>query len=101
MLFRSSSVDVRISTLPTQYGESIVMRLLNQNTGLLGLDRLGLPAETLRQFGSIMTDHHAASRSPMRSTGKRSSTLARIDGPEASVGTKKRSFHEMISLKRP
>lgn len=32
---RNTMVDVRISTMPTQCGESVVMRLLNQNTGLL------------------------------------------------------------------
>jgi MSHA biogenesis protein MshE len=31
-------VDVRISTMPTQHGESVVMRLLAQTTGLLQLD---------------------------------------------------------------
>ena len=36
---RNNPVDVRISTLPNQYGESVVMRLLNQSTGLLGLER--------------------------------------------------------------
>jgi len=45
---RGNMVDVRISTMPTQYGESIVMRLLNQNTGLLGLDRLDLPERILK-----------------------------------------------------
>ncbi|MDR1708661.1 MAG: GspE/PulE family protein, partial [Candidatus Accumulibacter sp.] len=44
---RNSTVDVRISTMPTQYGESVVMRLLNQNTGLLGLDRLNMPPRVL------------------------------------------------------
>ena len=40
---RSGAVDVRISTMPTQYGESVVMRLLNQSGGLLALDALGMP----------------------------------------------------------
>ncbi len=40
-------VDVRISTMPTQYGESVVMRLLNQNTGLLSLDHLNMPPRIL------------------------------------------------------
>jgi MSHA biogenesis protein MshE len=40
---RSGNVDVRISTMPTQYGESVVMRLLTQDGGLLSLDRLELP----------------------------------------------------------
>ncbi|WP_263769712.1 GspE/PulE family protein [Propionivibrio soli] len=44
---RNSMVDVRISTMPTQFGESVVMRLLNQNTGLLSLDRLNMPPRTL------------------------------------------------------
>ena len=42
---KANSVDVRISTLPTQHGESVVMRLLNQSAGLLSLDHLGLPPE--------------------------------------------------------
>ena len=37
------AVDVRISTLPTQHGESVVMRLLNQAAGLLSLDSTGMP----------------------------------------------------------
>ncbi len=40
---RGGTVDVRISTMPTQYGESVVMRLLAQTGGLLSLDRLNLP----------------------------------------------------------
>ena len=42
--------DVRLSTLPTQYGESIVMRLLNQSDGLLSLDSTGMPPELLIRF---------------------------------------------------
>ena len=40
---RSGNIDVRISTMPTQHGESVVMRLLNQNGGLLSLTGLNLP----------------------------------------------------------
>lgn len=47
---RGTSVDVRISTMPTQYGESVVMRLLAQNTGLLSLDRLQMPPRILDRF---------------------------------------------------
>ena len=68
---------------------------------IVAAHRLGLLAETLRQFGGVETRHYAASRSPMRSTGKRPKSLPMISGPDAPTGTKKRSFHEMISLKRP
>ncbi|TAK92407.1 MAG: type II/IV secretion system protein [Burkholderiaceae bacterium] len=46
---RGNPVDVRISTMPTQYGESVVMRLLNQNTGLLGLSSIGMPPRILER----------------------------------------------------
>lgn len=44
---RNSSLDVRISTLPTQYGESVVMRLLSQSSSILSLDKMGLPDTVL------------------------------------------------------
>ncbi len=44
---RGNALDVRISTMPTQYGESVVMRLLTQSTGLLRLEKLGLPPTVL------------------------------------------------------
>jgi type IV pilus assembly protein PilB len=37
------AVDLRISTLPTQFGESVVLRILDQSAALLYLERLGLP----------------------------------------------------------
>ncbi|MDQ1315974.1 MAG: biosis protein MshE, partial [Pseudomonadota bacterium] len=38
---RGRTVDVRLSTMPTQYGESVVMRLLSQGDSPLTLDTLG------------------------------------------------------------
>ena len=49
MSIRGNAVDVRISSMPTQYGESVVMRLLNQGSGLLGLERLGMPPRILER----------------------------------------------------
>jgi len=51
---RGQSVDVRISTMPTQYGESVVMRLLNQSGGIPTLDKLGMPPEMLAKFRKIL-----------------------------------------------
>jgi MSHA biogenesis protein MshE len=47
---RSTAIDIRISSMPTQHGESVVMRLLAQNTGLLQLDRLFMPRPVLERF---------------------------------------------------
>jgi len=47
-------VDVRISTMPTQYGESVAMRLLNRSTGVQGLDGLGMPPHLLARLQQII-----------------------------------------------
>ena len=51
---RDKSVDVRMSTMPVQYGESVVMRLLNQFTGILQLDHVGMPAAMLKRFRELI-----------------------------------------------
>ncbi|MDP2961794.1 MAG: GspE/PulE family protein [Sulfurimicrobium sp.] len=51
---RGQSIDVRISSMPTQHGESVVMRLLNQSGGILTLDKLGMPPEMLERFRKIL-----------------------------------------------
>jgi MSHA biogenesis protein MshE len=51
---RGTQIDVRLSTLPTQYGESAVMRLLNQSTGVLGLDKIGMPSEMVERVRAII-----------------------------------------------
>ena len=51
---RGAAIDVRISTMPTQYGESIVMRLLNQGGGLLGLEVIGMPAAMLDKLREVI-----------------------------------------------
>ncbi len=51
---RDQVVDVRIATCPTQNGESVVMRLLRQDGGMIGLDKLGMPPEMLKRFREII-----------------------------------------------
>jgi MSHA biogenesis protein MshE len=51
---KQQQVDVRISTMPTQYGESVVMRLLNQSGGMLKLDAIGMPPAMLKKFRAIL-----------------------------------------------
>lgn len=51
---KQQAVDVRISTMPTQYGESVVMRLLIQNSSSFTLESLGMPAEMLVRFRKLI-----------------------------------------------
>jgi general secretion pathway protein E len=51
-------VDIRVSTMPTVHGESIVMRLLQRSSVFLPLEKLGFPAETLKRFQSLIKRPH-------------------------------------------
>lgn len=55
---RDKAIDVRLSTLPVQYGESAVMRLLNQATGVLDLDQIGMSASVLEGFRRMIHNPH-------------------------------------------
>jgi len=51
---RDAQVDVRMSTMPTQHGESAVMRLLSQATGLMGMEKLGMPPRILERVRHVI-----------------------------------------------
>lgn len=54
----SRRIDVRASTIPTQFGESVVMRLLMQSQGLLDLKNSGLHADCFDRFNKIIKLPH-------------------------------------------
>ena len=45
VLSKSRSIDFRVSTLPTMYGEKIVLRILDPSSATLGIDALGYEPE--------------------------------------------------------
>jgi MSHA biogenesis protein MshE len=47
---RNRSIDVRLSTMPVAYGESVVMRLLDQSGNMLKLEQLGMPPDITERF---------------------------------------------------
>lgn len=47
-------VDVRVSTLPTQHGERIVLRLLDKQSARLDLQKLGMPSGILSVFEGLI-----------------------------------------------
>ncbi|KAF0285892.1 MSHA biogenesis protein MshE [Spiribacter sp. SSL99] len=48
-------IDVRLSTLPQQHGESVVMRLLDQSAAVSSLDQTGMAEDLRKRFRSLMT----------------------------------------------
>ena len=55
---KGRSIDVRVSTMPVQYGESVVMRLLDQSEGLLNLESTGMPPKLLERFRKLIKKPH-------------------------------------------
>lgn len=52
------SIDMRISTMPIQYGESVVMRLLDQANNVLTLNQTGMPDAILQRLRNILSRPH-------------------------------------------
>ena len=48
------NIDVRVSTLPSSYGERIVLRLLDKQASQINIDDLGLPLEILKNYKSSL-----------------------------------------------
>jgi MSHA biogenesis protein MshE len=51
---RDHEIDVRMSTLPGQHGESIVLRLLDQSGVVPGLDGIGMPEEMVSRLRAML-----------------------------------------------
>lgn len=52
------SIDIRLSTLPSQHGERVVLRLLDKTTAKFNLSVLGMTDDVLSQFTSILNASH-------------------------------------------
>ncbi|MGH7388566.1 MAG: type II secretion system ATPase GspE [Candidatus Rokuibacteriota bacterium] len=55
---RDRRVDIRVSTIPTVHGESIVMRLLDRQSVFVPLEKLGFAPATLGAFMGLITRPH-------------------------------------------
>ncbi len=51
-------IDVRVSTVPTSWGESVVMRLLYRSSVLMSFEQLGLEGEKLETVDSLIKRPH-------------------------------------------
>lgn len=55
---KGRAIDVRVSTMPVQNGESVVMRLLDQSQGVLTLDQTGMPPFIVKRFRKLLQRPH-------------------------------------------
>ena len=58
MKIKGRTIDVRMSTMPVQHGESVVMRLLDQSAGLLSLEETGMPPAIVARLRRIIQSPH-------------------------------------------
>ena len=50
----SKTVDIRVASLPSEFGEKITLRLLNRSDRLITLEELGFPYRHLKKFNSTL-----------------------------------------------
>ncbi len=55
---KGRSIDIRLSTMPLQYGEAVVMRLLDQSSGILQLEQIGMSSSLLKRFRTQLHQPH-------------------------------------------
>jgi len=53
--FRDKSYDLRVSTIPTSYGEKVTIRILDQSRSGMRLEELGISDRALRDFMEVMS----------------------------------------------
>lgn len=53
--FEGKRIDLRVSTLPTQYGEKVVVRLLDQKRAQMTMDQMDLTPENLQALQSLLS----------------------------------------------
>lgn len=55
---KKHNIDVRVSTMPVQHGESVVMRILDQTDGIRELSSVGMPDHYIERFRQIINRPH-------------------------------------------
>lgn len=84
-------IDFRVSTVPTVYGESLVMRILDRDTLVLDLEKLGFPDKILKKYYELISQPYGMILvTGPTGSGKTSTlytTLAKINSPEVKIVT--------------
>jgi len=91
MTLNSRRVDIRVSSIPTIHGESIVMRLLDRSSVFLPFDKLGFARETADKFSRLITQpNKIVLVTGPTGSGKTTTLYAALDkinGPEKKIIT--------------
>ena len=88
---KKKTLDYRVSTLPTLWGEKIVLRLLDKENLRLDMTKLGFEAESLRKFEkAILKPYGMVLVTGPTGSGKTNtlySSIARLNTPDTNIMT--------------
>ncbi len=88
-------LDLRVSTVPTLYGESVVLRLLDRGGRPVALDELGMAPETLDAFRRLAEKPHGILLATGPTGSGKTTTLY------AALGLRRRSAEKIITVEDP
>ncbi|HEX4562160.1 MAG TPA: GspE/PulE family protein, partial [Gemmatimonadales bacterium] len=88
-------LDLRVSTVPTLYGESVVLRLLDRGGRPVGLDELGMAPETLARFQALALKPHGILLATGPTGSGKTTTLY------AALGLRQRTAEKIITVEDP
>ncbi|HVH66644.1 MAG TPA: GspE/PulE family protein [Gemmatimonadales bacterium] len=88
-------LDLRVSTVPTLYGESVVLRLLDRGGQPVGLDELGMAPETLENFRRLAEKPHGILLATGPTGSGKTTTLY------AALGLRHRTAEKIITVEDP
>jgi general secretion pathway protein E len=84
-------IDIRLSTIPTAFGERIVMRLLDKTATLLDLGEIGMGKDTLKMMDSVIRRSHGIILVTGPTGSGKTTTLygalSRINTPDVNILT--------------
>ena len=88
-------LDLRVSTVPTLYGESVVLRLLDRGGRPVGLDELGMAPETLETFRGLAERPHGILLATGPTGSGKTTTLY------AALGLRQRTAEKIVTVEDP
>ncbi|MBA2684237.1 MAG: type II/IV secretion system protein [Gemmatimonadaceae bacterium] len=88
-------LDLRVSTVPTMYGESVVLRLLDRGGRPVGLEELGMPAGVLDTFTQIAKRPHGMVLVTGPTGSGKTTTLY------AALQTRDRGAEKIVTVEEP
>ncbi len=56
----NKAIDLRVATLPAQYGENVVMRILDSSKAMISMEQLGMLPQAMERFTKAFSQSHGA-----------------------------------------